>query len=283
MLKSSPGSLAPISETLASAVPVRRDPALTPQDIFAQLAKMGMETINRMPGDEKGYHCEKCRNKGYLFRLREDNSRYTVDCECKAMRKCFHEMAQSGMQNILNRYTFANFLVREPWQQLLLDTAKAYAAEPEGWLLVCGQSGGGKTHICAAVCRKLLLKGYQVRYMFWRDTFEKLKFVGKDPQQQEELKDKYRNAQVLYIDDLFKNGDRNNVIPTRAEIGFAFELINHRYTNGLMTIISTERTTQQLLTVDQATGGRIVEMSGRNVIDLGIDHTKNQRLKHWSK
>ena len=91
----------------------------------------------------------------------------------------------------------------------------------------------------------------------------------------------FKTAQILYIDDLYKVGRAadGSSNPTGADIGLAFEIINHRYINHLPTIVSTEKTPQELVEIDEASGSRIIEMAGCNVYSIGRDTKRNYRLR----
>lgn len=93
--------------------------------------------------------------------------------------------------------------------------------------------------------------------------------------------DTYKRVEVLYIDDLFKTGrdkDNNPQRPTAADINAAFEIINARSLDPeLLTIISSECTTNDLLDIDEATGGRICEKA--QVFSIAPDRTRNYRLR----
>ncbi len=90
-----------------------------------------------------------------------------------------------------------------------------------------------------------------------------------------------KTAEYLYIDDLYKMGANTDgeVKPTSADVSIAFEIINHRYINKLPTIISTEMLPEELLHIDEATGGRIVERAKGNTLAIGKDTGKNYRLQ----
>ena len=85
--------------------------------------------------------------------------------------------------------------------------------------------------------------------MPWRDDVAKLKALSLDNAEREKLIADLKNAQILYIDDLFKTGKAldGSSNPTNADISIAFEIINYRYINHLPTIVSTEKTPQELL------------------------------------
>ena len=62
-------------------------------------------------------------------------------------------------------------------------------------------------------------------------------------------------------------------------MGLAFEIFNYRYNNRLSTIISTEKTPQELVEIDEATGSRIAEMCGKNIYAIRRDPKRNYRLR----
>lgn len=243
--------------------------------------KMRADTVNAQEGNLTGYNCEKCRNRGYIAIPREDGSIVCQDCGCRRIRKSVWEMEKSGLKNIIQDRTFEKFQAAELWQKRLKEGAQEFARDLPGWLLLCGQSGSGKTHLATAVCRQRLLQGDEVRYMPWRDKIAELKSMSLDSPRRQELIQGYKEAQILYIDDLYKTGRSadGSAIPTQADLNLAFELINHRYINRLVTIVSTERSPQELVSLDEATGSRIIEMAGDHVYAIAPDMKKNYRLR----
>jgi DNA replication protein DnaC len=197
------------------------------------------------------------------------------------IRRCVWEMEKSGLQKVIREMTFDTYTANEPWQQTIQAGAMNYAGKLDGWLLFCGQSGSGKTHLCTAVCRQRLLEGDEVRYMPWRDKIAELKSMSLDSERRSEIITGYKTAEILYIDDLYKVGKAadGTCNPTGADINLAFEIINHRYINHLPTIVSTEKTPQELVEIDEATGSRIIEMAGNNVFSIARDTKRNYRLR----
>lgn len=236
--------------------------------------KRKADTLNKTEGDlnrEDGYECGICRNKGYVVKV-DEGYLICVRCRCMEARNAIRRMRSSGLKDVIRRYTFENYQAEEPWQQTLKEAAMDYARAPEGWFALCGQSGCGKTHLCTAICRELLLAGMHVRYMLWRDEIVRIKQGGEELQG---LLEELKNVQVLYIDDLFKSGDLR---PTAADINYAFEILNYRYNNPkLLTILSSELTEDELLDVDEAVGGRIYERA--RAFTVGRSRDKNYRLR----
>ena len=158
---------------------------------------------------EDGYDCPICRNKGYLRVVTEEGgipNAWMRPCQCQKVRQSIRQMRRSGLQHIIQDYTFAKFQATEPWQQKLKAAAQAYAQSLEGWFFFGGQSGSGKTHLCTAICRKALHQGKQVRYMLWRDDVSRIKAVANQGEEYNAAIAPYKHAELLYIDDLFKTG-----------------------------------------------------------------------------
>jgi DNA replication protein DnaC len=167
-------------------------------------------------------------------------------------------------------------------QKQAKDLALEYVNEPgANWFLLSGQPGCGKTHLCTAICREFLLEGKQVIYMLWRDDIAKIKSLAMEPEERQKLIDRFKQAEVLYIDDLFKTGrnpDGSEPKPTAADINAAFEVINYRYNNpGLLTVISSELNEDELLDIDEAVGGRIFERS--KSISIAKNRERNYRIR----
>ena len=192
-------------------------------------------------------------------------------------------MSQSGLGNVIRDKTFDKFNAAEPWQQTIKNAAMQYAKDPEGWFFLGGQSGAGKSHICTAICREFLLRGGTVSYMLWLDDIAELKTLGLDAEKRAAKIQRFKQADVLYIDDLYKPADGQDgakQMPTPADIKLTYEIINFRYLNPkLLTIFSSEWTQGEIVDIDEATGGRIFEMCGKNGINIPQNRERNYRLR----
>lgn len=250
--------------------------------------KRNAESFNLSSGnlnEDDDYNCDICHNKGLIMRAYQMESGIWSttcrDCKCMKIRTTIRKMKKSGLKNIINDYTFQKYQASEEWQLKLKESAKAYASDPSGWFFIGGQSGAGKTHLCTAICREFLLACKEVKYMLWRDDVVKLKAVANDHDAYEKLIDTFKTVEVLYIDDLFKTGKGNDgqkQRPTAADVNVAFEILNSRYNNpDLLTVISSECTVNDIIDIDEATGGRIFERA--KAFSLKPDKSKNYRLK----
>ena len=228
--------------------------------------------------EEDGYNCDECKNRGYIWKLNDEDMDTRVDCKCKSTRETLRRARKSGLGDILIDCTFEKFNATEEWQIDLKERAKDFCRNPDAkWFFIGGQPGSGKTHICTAIAGYYIKKRYDVKYMLWCEDSKRLKALINDPEYQGEL-NKYKNVDVLYIDDFLKT--QHGEQPTKGDINIAFELINHRLMNpDLITIISSEKTLSDILTYDEATMSRIYQKTGIYKTNIAKDIGKNYRLK----
>lgn len=240
------------------------------------------DSWNKSEGElhlDDGYLCDKCRNKGYIVTIEEYRGHWQeklLPCSCIKPRKMIAKLNRSGLKGAVKKYAFENFATDDLWQATILQAAQQYAASPQGWFFIGGQSGAGKTHLCTAISVQLLRQSMEVRYMLWRDEAASIKSIITESADYQKRVDELKKCEVLYIDDLFKAG-KGGI--TAADINLAFEILNFRYINEKPTIISTELTMQEILNIDEATAGRVAERAGNNCFTIRKDGSKNWRTK----
>ena len=224
--------------------------------------------------------CAICGGTGWEW-LGYDKQGYSwvKGCSCSVVENARRRIEKSGLSELLSSCTFDSFQTREPYQKELARTAAAYGDAITGgkkpWMYIGGQPGCGKTHICTAVCGKLLETGFDVNYMLWTTEARKLKALVNDPAFDTAILP-FTDAAVLHIDDLFKQGPGTK--PTDADIRIAFEILNARYNQDKPTIISSERMIHELVELDEGTVSRIVQKAMGYTVSIGRDQAKNFRL-----
>lgn len=232
---------------------------------------------NAVEGSLTGIDCRKCKNRGHISVVQNGEVVWNM-CECMKSRKALERIEKSGLKTALENLRFDNFHVVETWQNEMLTIAKDYIDNGDKkWLFFGGTSGCGKSHLCTAVCGGLLDRGKSVRYMRWRDEGTKLKSLVNNYDSFSQLIGELKNAEVLYIDDFLKVQEGQQ--PTAADINLAFEILDYRYLNKFRTVISSERTINDILSLDTALGGRIVEMAKGWGKNIAYDQSKNYRLR----
>jgi DNA replication protein DnaC len=82
--------------------------------------------------------------------------------------------------------------------------AKAFAAAPKGWLILCGPSGSGKTHLAVAIAGDRLKNGLPALYRVTADLLDELRstFVPEADLPYSQSFEQVRNAPLLVLDDL---------------------------------------------------------------------------------
>ena len=240
------------------------------------------EVFNNLEEDvfHDGEHCPYCHDKGYIKRITED-MQYTVvePCKCRTRRLNRKKLKAQGLEKQMDRCRFENFETTKPFQKVIFDKATRFAKEPKGWFGIFGQSGAGKTTICVTILNVLIdITDKECYYCRWVDLLQKLNANVNDQEYYDKLMNEVKNVDILYIDDFFKPTGANQM-PTPAEVRKAFDIIDYRGSNDKITLISGERTIDEMCAIDEATTSRIFEMCGENLININRDKTKNFRFR----
>lgn len=239
---------------------------------YAELLQLKADSYNEGTGNLKGYDCPECKNKGYIAKI-VDGNEVLAECKCLKIRDTLKRIESSGLEELLRTKTFKNYECTDDWQKPLKEGAIRFAQQDSGSLYMGGQSGSGKTHLCTAIVAAMIKKGRNARYFVWREDSPTLKAIINDKEYVSKINE-YKKADVLYIDDLFKQESISD-----ADIKLAFELIDYRNRNNKMTLISTEKYLTDLVSIDEALGGRIVEMTRGYQFVIPRDPKKNYRLR----
>ncbi len=127
-------------------------------------------------------------------------------------------------------------------------------------MMLCGQVGAGKTHLGTACSMRLIEQGIPVIYMGYREEMTALKARVMEPDLYNREINRFKKAEVIFIDDFLKGK------LTEADLNIIYEIINYRYNNNLPVILSTEKTLDDLVNFDEATASRLIEMSRGHII-----------------
>ncbi|MCR6516299.1 ATP-binding protein [Clostridium sp. LY3-2] len=220
--------------------------------------------------------CPLCSGTGW--QLTKDNT--YIQCDCIKLIRDRELFERSGINFKDIDKSFSTFVAWNDEVRSMKDIATSYylnfsenRGKRSNSIMFCGSPGSGKTHLALALANNLMnKKNISVVYMSYRDVITKLKQNMVNESIYTSELEKYKNADVLLIDDLFKGKI------SETDINIVFEIINHRYLKYAPIIISTEMFTNGLLDVDEAIGSRLIEMSKSNLVEIR-GRENNYRLR----
>lgn len=197
-------------------------------------------------------NCPHCGGVGYIrYDVPVEHPKFgkLETCVCRA--KDVADAARSrlfAMSNLnrLSHLTFENFspagnnrakfMSGQERENLRVAFEKSedFARKHEGWLLLEGGYGCGKTHLAAAIANFSVNNGMPTLFITVPDLLDSLRFSYDDPEITFEQRfDDIRNSGLLILDDF----GTQNATPWAQEK--LFQIINYRYINKIPTVITT--------------------------------------------
>ena len=192
-------------------------------------------------------------------------------CECFEPTMAKRRIVASGISEPFRAKGFKNFDTRgiaqlEKAYTICVDYCKNYhdiKGLRHNSILLLGQVGCGKTHLALASANALLdYQKIRVVYMPYREMITRLKQNITDENSYTRAIDTFKTAPMLVIDDLLKGKT------TESDINILFEIVNYRYVCNLPVILTSEKTTGELLDFDSAIGSRLIEMAEGRIIEF---------------
>ncbi len=145
---------------------------------------------------------------------------------------------------------FANFDLRErelnrdarDAMRMAFETCKHYAEAPEGWLVLTGEYGCGKTHLAAAIANEREEAGDTTLFIVVPDLLDHLRatFNPNSAVSYDRRFDEIRTAQFLVLDDL----GTESATPWAKEK--LFQIVNYRYAARLPTVFTTTQSIEEI-------------------------------------
>src|SRR6266704_1637660 len=240
----------------------------------AHQANVRNQTTHPAPPSSYG-PCPICKGAGYLraeVPYGHPNFGKPIACECKEAERAEKRRLQLRTMSNLDAFSdksFRNFNPRVPGVQEAFEVAQAYAYNPDGWLVLIGRNGCGKTHLAAAIANQHLVQGSLVLFATVPDLLDHLRatFAPTSPVVYDQLFSSMREAELLVLDDL---GSEQNS-PWASEK--LFQLLNYRYNSRFPTVITTN--SMRLQTVDERIRSRLMDRS--LVIEVTMDRAQDYR------
>ncbi len=233
-------------------------------------------------GTAKEVECKLCDDMGYILTRDNAGREYAEECTCQEKARLEQILRNSGIAEAFKRRNFNNFKTLDSKATEMKEKALQYVKEFDDTksFFVAGIVGSGKSHITIAIANEFMNKGIAVRYAQYGDMVRELLSCRQDNTNYHTVANKYKNARVLLIDDLFKGAvtEWNGIKRLNSrDIEMLFDIINYRYMKQKPIIVSSEFLPQELLEFDEGIVSRIIEMSEGFVITI-TDKTMNRRI-----
>ena len=144
-----------------------------------------------------------------------------------------------------------------------LSKAKDYSENPEGWLALTGPSGGGKTHLAAAIANSLIERDQTVFFVFVPDLLDHLRgaYSPDSPISYDDLFQQVKDAPVLVMDDL---GAQSGTPWAREKL---LQIFNHRFNERMPTVVTVRGSLERL---EEGIRSRLQNSALSDVVSVGL-------------
>jgi DNA replication protein DnaC len=224
---------------------------------------------------EPEWLCPMCGGVGFLRQelpVGHPDFGKLIPCQCRLEEQ--EKKRQDNLRTVSNlgmmtRFTFDSFipdgygLTRERQRNLrtAFEIAHAFAEQPQGWLILLGGYGCGKTHLAAAIANHVVGQRQLALFVVVPDLLDHLRAtysphsaVAYDQRFKEIL-----NAPLLILDDL---GAHSSTPWAQEKL---FQLFNHRYNAQLATVVTSNH---ELEEIDIRIRSRIIDPDLSQVVKI---------------
>lgn len=188
-----------------------------------------------------GVICPTCEDFGFVrdADARPGDANFGVpircpDCNTALLRRmeALHEL--SGVQGDLAKCTFDNFEKVKGVGEAL-KAAMQWAAKPEGWIVLSGPYGNGKSHLAAAANNALEASLKPVLFVVVPDLLDHLRatFAPGSTVEYDQLFETVKAVPILIMDDLAAEN------PTAWAMEKLYQILDYRTRLRLPTLITT--------------------------------------------
>jgi DNA replication protein DnaC len=195
-----------------------------------------------------------------------------VPCTCRAAEleaRRHDQLMQMSQLGALTESTFNTFIpeghglneAKRRNLRIAFETAQTYAHQPNGWLVLKGGYGCGKTHLAAAIANHRLAEGEPVLFVNTPDLLDHLRSAYSPNAETgyDARFDQVRNAPLLVLDDL---GTQSNTEWAQEKL---YQIFNYRYNARLPTVITTNA---ELESLEPRIRSRVVDPSLVQVVHI---------------
>ena len=184
--------------------------------------------------------CPLCKGAGWLrsdVPLGHPLFGRPVMCEClsaKREEREFEDLLTFSNLDPFQHQTFENFDQKVPGVDAAFQAARKFARDPDGWLVLHGAYGCGKTHLAAAIANECISRRFRTLFVVVPELLDHLRstFAPSSEISYDELFERVRNVPLLVLDDL---GTESSTPWAREKL---YQILNHRYNLRLPTVVT---------------------------------------------
>ncbi len=210
-----------------------------------------------MPSDLAGDpDCPHCGGLGYLradVPVGDPDFGKIITCTCRqaqVSKQVHRRLFSFSNLDELRHLTFENFESRgriglSSYQadsiELAYNQAHQFAQSMQGWLLLEGHFGSGKTHLAAAIANFVVGLGVPTLFLTVPDLLDTLRFSYDDPETSFEKRfEEIRQIPLLILDDF---GTHNATSWAQEKL---FQIVNYRYINRIPLVVTTNLALEEI-------------------------------------
>jgi len=160
------------------------------------------------------------------------------------------ELRRLSNLDTLARYTFESFVPEghslNPKARRNLrrafELAREFATQLQGWLIMVGNYGCGKTHLAAAIANERIARGHSSLFVNVPDLLDHLRatYSPNSPVTYDQRFETIRSTPLLILDDL---GTENATSWAKEKL---YQILNYRYNAQLPTVITTNHRLEEI-------------------------------------
>ena len=203
-------------------------------------------------------------------------------CQCRLAQleaRRFSALRDLGNLSHLTRMTFETFVPeghglppqKRPNLRNAYQRVRRFAEKPQGWLVIRGGYGCGKTHLAAAIANYRISQGQPALFVVVPDLLDHLRSTWSpaNPVSFDERFEEVRTGPLLILDDL---GTQSSTPWAQEKL---FQIFNYRYNAQLPTVITTNH---ELEEIDLRLRSRLVDPDLTDIIHILASDFRGLRM-----
>ena len=236
---------------------------------------------DRLEPEETEDRCPVCNGHGWLERrvpVGHPDFGELFPCRCRKRAADQGRLQRlqrySGLPNeMLKRMTFEKFVVNRAdvdaegrsFLQTAYTAAYTFASHPEGWLVINGIYGCGKTHLAVAVVNRCIKAGFPSLFTFVPDLLDHLRatYSPVSPVRYDQLFEQIKSVPLLILDDL---GAESSTPWAQEKL---YQIVVHRHNARLPTVITTYLGMDEIEAAQPRLASRLMDITLVNWVPIG--------------